>query len=46
MRYGNETICKKLLSAWEENQRQKNGQMDNETSRMAEEQTSALTQEM
>lgn len=45
-RCGNETICKKLLSAWEKKQRQENGQMENETGGMAEEQSGMMTQEM
>lgn len=45
-RCGNEDVCKKLLPAWEKNQRQENGKMENEASGMVEEQSSAMTQEM
>lgn len=43
---GNEDVCKKLQSVWEENQRQENGQMENEPGGMAEEQTGVITQGM
>lgn len=45
-RCNNEDVCKKLLSAGEENQRQENRQTKNEAGGMEEEQTDAMIQEM